>query len=79
MHIHTLDFGITLKDRLRPSDDPYNSKESTQGVMVPPNKGGAHEPVQLCGGRQCLKHRQLLQHLLAKMSRTFHLIRVVDL
>jgi hypothetical protein len=47
MHIHTLDFRIILKDGLTPSDDPNHSKESTQGAMVPLDRGGAHVTVQL--------------------------------
>jgi hypothetical protein len=50
MHKHTLDFGIFLWNRLRSSDDPYHSKESTQGAMVPLDRGEAHVPVQLRGG-----------------------------
>jgi hypothetical protein len=50
MHIRTLDFGIILKDILSPSDDPKHNKESTQGVMAPPDRGGAHTLVQLHDG-----------------------------
>jgi hypothetical protein len=39
-----------LGDRLSPSNDLKHSKESTQGAMVLPDRGGAHVPVTLRGG-----------------------------